>query len=134
MKLMDLNTFRLTYLFVVNLVILVVSLKLVVAASNSKIESSFFILSLIIFLLSFMPLQVLAEIGSGKIYVSKLFLSLPAYIFIYYDLFLCSFEYLLLANFLRLKTQVLARTPLRKAWTTFPMAFAFQKQMGRPYW
>lgn len=94
MKLMDLNTFRLTYLFVVNLVILVVSLKFVVAASNSKRESPFFAFSLGIFLLSFLLLQVLAEIGSGKINMSKLFLSLPVYIFIYYDLFLCYLEYL----------------------------------------
>ena len=134
MKLMDLNTFRLTYLFVVNLVILVVSLKFVIAASNSKRESPFFAFSLGIFLLSFLPLQVLAEIGSGKINMSKLFLSLPAYIFIYYDLFLCSLEYLFFSKFFKTQNTSIGRTPLRKAWTTFPMAFAFQKQMGRLYW
>ena len=127
MKLMDLNTFRLTYLFVVNLVILVVSLKFVVAASNSKRESPSFFFSLVIFLLSFLPLQVLAEIGSGKINMSKLFLSTTTSFFAPWNIYFS-------ANFLRLKTQVLARTPLRKVWTTFPMAFAFQRQMGHPYW
>lgn len=132
MKLMDLNTFRLTYLFVVNLVILVVSLKFVVAASNSKRESQIFTFSLGIFLLSFLPLQVLAEIGSGKIYMSKSFLSLPVYIFIYYDLFLCSLEYLFFSKFFKTQNTSIGKNSVKESMDNLPDGICFSKADGTP--
>lgn len=132
MKLMDLNTFRVAYLFVVNLIILVVSLKLVVAASNSKIESSFFIFSLIIFLLSFMPLQVLAEIGSEKFYISKLFLSLPLYFFIGYDLFLCYLEYLFFRKFFKTQNTSIGKNSIKESMDNLPDGICFSKLDGTP--
>lgn len=132
MKLMDLNTFRLTYLFVVNLVILVVSLKFVVAASNSKREPPFFAFSLGVFLLSFLPLQVLAEIGSGKIYMSKLFLSLPVYIFIYYDLFLCSLEYLFFSKFFKTQSTSIGKNSIKESMDNLPDGICFSKADGTP--
>lgn len=132
MKLMDLNTFRVAYLFVVNLIILVISLKLVVEASNSKIESSFFIFSLIIFLLSFMPLQVLAEIGREKFYISKLFLNLPAYIFIYYDLFICYLEYLLFSKFLKTQSRNIGKNSIKESMDNLPDGICFSKLDGTP--
>ena len=132
MKLMDLNTFRLTYLFVVNLVILVVSLKFVVAASNSKRESPIFAFSLVIFLLSFLPLQVLAEIGSGKINMSKLFLSLPIYIFIYYDLFLCSLEYLFFSKFFKTQSTSIGKNSIKESMDNLPDGICFSKADGTP--
>lgn len=132
MKLMDLNTFRVAYLFVVNLIILVVSLKLVVAASNSKRESSFFIFSLIIFLLSFMPLQVLAEIGSEKFYISKLFLSLPLYFFIGYDLFLCYLEYLFFRKFFKTQNTSIGKNSIKESMDNLPDGICFSKLDGTP--
>lgn len=132
MKLMDLNSFRVAYLFVINLIILVISLRFIVATSNNKIESPFFAFSIIIFLLSFLPLQILAEIGRQKFYISKLFLNLPIIIFIYYYILVSCLEYLFFKKFFKSQDINISKNFIKESMDNLPDGICFSKLDGTP--
>ena len=64
MTLLDLNTYQLAILFIINTGLLVVAIKAVVEVAFIKSRSKYFLQTVIILILSIFPIQVLAELGN----------------------------------------------------------------------
>ena len=100
MTLFNLSTNNLAALFLFNTLVLVASVKIVVDTASSRLYSKYFVHSVLIFLLSYISMQILAEIGTGKLYFAKLVVNFPVYLFIIFDLFLCALEILFAISFI----------------------------------
>lgn len=132
MTLFTLNIYQLAILFLINSIIMVVSVKIVVEAANFKIRSRFFFHAVSIFLLTFIPLQILAEIGNGKLFISKIFLAFPLYLFIAYDIFLCTLESIFAVNFIKSNKEVISNNSIKESMDNLADGICFSKLDGTP--
>ncbi|VFB16544.1 sensory histidine kinase UhpB [Urinicoccus massiliensis] len=132
MTLINLNIYQLALLFIFNTIILVASVKIVVDTANSKVHAKYFIHSLFIFSLSFFSIQILAEIGTGKLYFAKPMVDLPLYLFIIFDLFLCALEILFAIRFIKTEKSIIGKNSIKESMDNLPDGICFAKLDGRP--
>ena len=132
MTLLNLSTNNLAILFLFNTLVLVASVKIVVDTASSKLYSKYFVHSVFIFLLSFSSMQILAEIGTGKLYIAKLMLDLPVYLFIILDLFLCTLEILFAISFIKIKNSTIGKNSIKESMDNLPDGICFSKLDGTP--
>ena len=132
MTLFNLNTYNLAALFLLNTAILIVSVKIVVDTANSKLHSKYFVHSVFIFLLSFFSMQMLAEIGTGKLYFARPMVDLPLYLFILFDLFLCALELLFAISFIKTRKRIIGKNSIKESMDNLPDGICFSKLDGRP--
>lgn len=132
MILENLNVFKLALLFIFNAVLLVFSINIVIESTNTKNFRKYFLYSVLIFLLSFIPLQILAELGTGKIYIAKPFVKLPLYLFIVYNLIILSIEIILSKKFLEINKTVIGNNSIKESMDNLPDGICFSKYDGSP--
>lgn len=132
MTLFNLSTNNLATLFIFNTLVLVASVKIVVDTAISKLYAKYFVHSVFIFLLSFFSIQILAEIGTGKLYFAKPMVDLPVYLFIIFDLFLCTFEILFAISFIKTKKSIIGKNSIKESMDNLPDGICFSKLDGTP--
>ena len=132
MTLLNLSTNNLAILFLFNTLVLVASVKIVVDTASSKLYAKYFVHSVFIFLLSFFSIQILAEIGTGKLYIAKPMLDLPVYLFIILDLFLCTLEILFAISFIKIKNGTIGKNSIKESMDNLPDGICFSKLDGTP--
>ena len=132
MTLLNLSTNNLATLFLFNTLVLVVSVKIVVDTASSKLYAKYFVHSVFIFLLSFFSMQILAEIGTGKLYIAKLVVDFPVYLFIILDLFLCTLEILFAISFIKTKNSSIGKNSIKESMDNLPDGICFSKLDGTP--
>ncbi|WP_072469118.1 sensor histidine kinase [Urinicoccus massiliensis] len=132
MTLINLNIYQLALLFIFNTIILVAGVKIVVDTANSKVHAKYFIHSLFIFSLSFFSIQILAEIGTGRLYIAKPMLDLPIYLFIIFDLFLCSLEIIFTISFTKSIKNTIGKNSIKESMDNLPDGICFSRLDGRP--
>lgn len=132
MTLINLKTYQLAILFLLNTVILVASIKIIIEVANTNIHSKYFVKGVLIFLLSFLPMQVLAEIGTGKLYMAKVLVDLPLYLFIIYDIFLIISETIFLVNFIKTNKKIIGKNSIKESMDNLTDGICFSKLDGTP--
>ena len=132
MTLLNLSTNNLAILFLFNTLVLVASVKIVVDTANSRLYSKYFVHSVFIFLLSFFSMQILAEFGTGKLYIAKPMVDLPVYLFIIFDLFLCTLEILFAISFINTKNSIIGKNSIKESMDNLPDGICFSKLDGTP--
>lgn len=132
MTLLNLSTNNLAILFLFNTLVLVASVKIVVDTASSKLYAKYFVHSVFIFLLSFFSIQILAEIGTGKLYIAKPMIDLPVYLFIILDLFLCTLEILFEISFIKIKNSTIGKNSIKESMDNLPDGICFSKLDGTP--
>ncbi len=132
MTLINLSIYNLVLLFIFNTAILVASVKIVVDTANSKLHAKYFVHSIFIFSLSFFSMQILAEIGTGRLYIAKPMVDLPVYLFIVYDLCLCIFEIIFAISFIKNKNRVIGKNSIKESMDNLPDGICFSKLDGTP--
>lgn len=132
MTLSTLKTYDLTILFLISTIILLISIKIVVETANIKIYSKNLLFGLIIFLLSFLPMQLLAEIGTGKFYMAKVLGRLPVYLFVIYQIFICSLETIFTINFIKTNSKEIGKNSIKESMDNLPDGICFSKLDGTP--
>lgn len=132
MTFFNLSIYNLSALFLFNTIVLVASVKIVVDTANSKLYSKYFVHSVFIFLLSFFSMQILAEIGTGKLYFAKPMVDLPVYLFIIFDLFLCALEILFAISFIKTKKSIIGKNSIKESMDNLPDGICFAKLDGTP--
>lgn len=132
MQLGSLNLYQLASLFVFNAIILVISINIVVESSNTKILHNYFHHCVLIFLLSFISIQILAELGTGRIHIAKLFVNIPIYLFLGYDLILISIEISFLKKFIETSKTVIGNNSIKESMDNLPDGICFSKYDGTP--
>ena len=132
MTLLDLNTYQLAILFIINTGLLVVAIKAVVEVAFIKSRSKYFLQTVIILILSIFPIQVLAELGNGDFYLAKAFVDLPLYAFIAYDILLIVFEFIFAINFLKISSNTIGKNSVKESMDNLPDGICFSKMDGTP--
>ena len=132
MTLLNLSTNNLAILFLFNTLVLVASVKIVVDTASSKLYAKYFVHSVFIFFLSFFSMQILAEIGTGKLYFAKLVVDFPVYLFIILDLFLCTLEILFAKSFINTKNSIIGKNSIKESMDNLPDGICFSKLDGTP--
>ena len=77
-------------------------------------------------------MQILAEIGTGKIYFTKPMVDLPVYLFIIFDLFLCALEILFAISFIKTKKSIIGKNSIKESMDNLPDGICFAKLDGTP--
>lgn len=132
MTLLDLNTYQLAILFIINTGLLVVAIKAVVEVAFIKARSKYFLQTVIILILSIFPIQVLAELGNGDFYLAKAFVDLPLYAFIAYDILLIVLEFIFAISFVKINRQTIGKNSVKKSMDNLPDGICFSKIDGTP--
>lgn len=132
MTLLDLNTYQLAILFIINTGLLVVAIKAVVEVAFIKSWSKYFLQTVIILILSIFPIQVLAELGNGDFYLAKAFVDLPLYAFIAYDILLIVLEFIFAISFVKINRQTIGKNSVKKSMDNLPDGICFSKMDGTP--
>lgn len=132
MTLLDLNTYQLAILFIINTGLLVVAIKAVVEVAFIKSRSKYFLQTVIILILSIFPIQVLAELGNGDFYLAKAFVDLPLYIFIIYDILLIVLEFIFALAFVKISSKTIGKNSVKKSMDNLPDGICFSKMDGTP--
>lgn len=132
MTLLDLNTYQLAILFIINTGLLVVAIKAVVEVAFIKSRSKYFLQTVIILVLSIFPIQVLAELGNGDFYLAKAFVDLPLYTFIAYDILLIVLEFIFAISFVKINRQTIGKNSVKKSMDNLPDGICFSKMDGTP--
>lgn len=132
MTLLDLNTYQLAILFVINTGLLVVAIKTMVEIAFIKTRSKYFLQTVIILILSIFPIQVLAELGNGDFYLAKAFVDLPLYAFIAYDILLIVLEFIFAISFVKINRQTIGKNSVKKSMDNLPDGICFSKMDGTP--
>lgn len=132
MTLLNLNNFRLALLFIIDMTILIISIKIVVMTANNKIPSKFFIFALAVFILSFIPVQVLAEIGRVRFYISKHLLNMPLQFLVIYNTLLCLLEFILIFNFYKIQNKSIGPNSIKESMDNLSNGICFSKLDGTP--
>lgn len=125
----NLNIYKLALLFVFNAILLTINIIMVVESTNTKISSKYFIYSLILFLLSLIPLQILAELGTGRIYMAKFLVNIPVYVLLVYYLIILSIEIIFAKKFMERSKTIIGNNSIKD----IPMVFVFQNMMVLPF-
>lgn len=132
MTLLDLNTYQLAILFIINTGLLVVAIKAVVEVAFIKARSKYFLQTVVILILSIFPIQVLAELGNGDFYLAKTFVDLPLYAFIAYDILLIVLEFIFAISFVKINRQTIGKNSVKKSMDNLPDGICFSKMDGTP--
>lgn len=132
MTLLDLNTYQLAILFIINTGLLVVAIKAVVEVAFIKARSKYFLQTVVILILSIFPIQVLAELGNGDFYLAKAFVDLPLYAFIAYDILLIVLEFIFAISFVKINRQTIGKNSVKKSMDNLPDGICFSKMDGTP--
>ena len=132
MTLLDLKDFILVILFIINMIILIISIKNVVMTANNRIHSYYFIFALGTFILSFIPVQILAEIGREKFYLSKHFLKLPIHFLYLYNILICTLEIILIMEFSKRQKKSIGKNSIKESMDNLPNGICFSKLDGTP--
>ena len=132
MTLFDLNMQKLATLFLINTTILVLSVKIVVEAANFKIHSKYFLKGVILFVLSFIPLQILAEIGTGRLHMANALVDVPIHLFIIYNVVLCICEAILAIKFTKTIRETIGKNSIKESMDNLPDGICFSKPDGTP--
>lgn len=132
MTLLSLNNFYLSVIFIISLLLLTVSIEVAVERSDIKIKSYSFLYSLLLSLASLLPAQTLAEIGSGKIFIAKIFLNSSIYGFIFYILCVFFLEIFFIKKILNDRKKQIGKNSIKESLDNLPDGICFSKLDGTP--
>lgn len=128
----NLSTAGLALLFIASLVILLIALNLSVEAILSLRISGLVLLSALLVAAALLPVQVVAELGTGHMHVANYFLSMPLFGFIAYLLLLLLFEGALARKLSNLKKEQLGENSVKESVDNLPDGICFSKLDGTP--
>ena len=132
MTLLNLSIYHLAALFLFNAAILISSVRILVEAANFEIQSKYFVRGVILFVLSFISLQILAEIGTGRLHMAKAFIGVPIYFFLFYNVLLCVFEIIFAINFAKTISNTIGKNSIKESMDNLPDGICFSKLDGTP--
>lgn len=132
MTLFNLSIYNLAALFLFNAAILISSVRILVEAANFEIRSKYFVRGVILFVLSFLPFQILAEIGTGRLHMANALIELPLHCFIIYNVLLCGFEIIFAINFAKTISNTIGKNSIKESMDNLPDGICFSKLDGTP--
>ena len=118
--------------FFAALFLLTVSIRIAVEHADIRTRSNAFLYSVLLFFASFIPAQVLADIGTGEIPVAHYFLRLPLPSFSFYLLALFAFEVLFIRRIRDVRKRELGKNSIKESLDNLPDGLCFSKPDGTP--
>lgn len=82
MRIFELNSSEISWIFIVGMILLAFSLRIMIELMDIKPKSAAFLASVVTVLVNLFLVQMLAELGSRRMLLSKPFLNLGAFSFV----------------------------------------------------
>lgn len=118
--------------FIASLLLLIMSIHIAVEWKDIKMRSPFFLYSLFFLFASFLPAQVLAEIGSGHMFLGRLFLHFPVYSLVLYLLAILSLEIFFMQTIRQIRKRQIGKNSIKESLDNLPDGLCFSKLDGTP--
>lgn len=132
MRLMDLNALSLSLVFIASMFLLAFSVRLMIEILDMKPKSWLFAASVAMVLINILFLQFLAELGSGRMLVSRPFLNIGIYSFASYLTSIAAIQLMLYLRVMRERTRTIGKNSIKESMDNLPDGLCFSKLDGTP--
>lgn len=132
MRLMDLNALSLSLVFIASMFLLAFSVRLMIEILDMKPKSWLFISSVLMVLINILFLQFLAELGSGRMLVSRPFLNIGIYSFASYLTSIAAIQLMLYLRVMRERTRTIGKNSIKESMDNLPDGLCFSEMDGTP--
>lgn len=132
MTLDNLNNVATSVLFVVSMFMLVVSIQVAVEIADINVKSYAFMCSLFLVYASFIPVQILAEIGNENMLFARIVRNFNVHFMIFYILFIFSLEGIFINRILRVRKKQIGKNSIKESMDNLPDGICFSKMDGTP--
>lgn len=132
MTLDNLNNVATSVLFVVSMFMLVVSIQVAVEIADINVKSYAFMCSLFLVYASFIPVQILAEIGNENMLFARIVRNFNVHFMIFYILFIFSLEGIFINRILRVRKSQIGKNSIKESMDNLPDGLCISKMDGTP--
>ena len=132
MRVMDLNALSLSLVFIASMFLLAFSVRLMIELLDMKPKSWLFISSVLMVIINISLLQFLAELGSGRMLVSRPFLNLGIYSFASYLVSIAAIQLALYLRVRRERPRTIGKNSVKESMDKLPDGLCFSKMDGTP--
>ena len=132
MRLMDLNALSLSLVFIASMFLLAFSVRLMIEILDMKPKSWLFAASVAMVLINILFLQFLAELGSGRMLVSRPFLNIGIYSFASYLTSIAAIQLMFYLRVMRERTRTIGKNSIKESMDNLPDGLCFSEMDGTP--
>lgn len=132
MRIVELNSSEISLIFTLGIILLAFSLRLMIELMDIKPKSDAFILSVFIVLVNLFLVQILAELGSGRMLISKPFLNLWVSNFTSYLFGIALAQIALFFKIRRIRKSQIGKNSIKESLDNLPDGLCFSKLDGTP--
>lgn len=132
MRIFELNSSEISIIFAICMVLLAISLRLMIELMDIKPRSAAFASSVFIVLVNLFLVQILAELGSGRMLISKPFLNLWVSNFTSYLFGIAIAQIALFFKIRRIRKSQIGKNSIKESMDNLPDGLCFSKLDGTP--
>lgn len=132
MRIIELNSSEISLIFALGMILLAFSLRLMIELMDIKPKSDAFILSVFIVLVNLLLVQILAELGSRRMLISKPFLNLWVSNFTSYLFGIAIAQIALFFKLRRIRKSQIGKNSIKESLDNLPDGLCFSKLDGTP--
>lgn len=132
MRIVELNSSEISLIFTLGMILLAFSLRLMIELMDIKPKSDAFILSVFIVLVNLLLVQILAELGSRRMLISKPFLNLWVSNFTSYLFGIAIAQIALFFKLRRIRKSQIGKNSIKESLDNLPDGLCFSKLDGTP--
>lgn len=132
MRIIELNSSEISLIFTLGMILLAFSLRLMIELMDIKPKSDAFILSVFIVLVNLLLVQILAELGSRRMLISKPFLNLWVSNFTSYLFGIAIAQIALFFKLRRIRKSQIGKNSIKESLDNLPDGLCFSKLDGTP--
>lgn len=132
MRIFELNSSEISFIFIIGMILLAFSLRIMIELMDIKPRSAAFLASVFMVLVNLFLVQMLAELGSRRMMLSKPFLNLGVYSFTSYLFGIALIQIALFFKLRRIRKSQIGKNSIKESMDNLPDGLCFSKLDGRP--
>lgn len=132
MRIFELNASEISFIFIISMILLAFSLRIMIELMDIKPRSAAFASSVFMVLVNLFLVQMLAELGSRRMMLSKPFLNLGVYSFTSYLFGIALIQIALFFKLRRIRKSQIGKNSIKESMDNLPDGLCFSKLDGRP--
>ena len=132
MRIFELNSSEISWIFIVGMILLAFSLRIMIELMDIKPKSAAFLASVVTVLVNLFLVQMLAELGSRRMLISKPFLNLGAFSFTSFLFGIAAVQVALFIKLRRIRKSQIGKNSIKDSMDNLPDGLCISKMDGTP--
>lgn len=132
MRIFELNSSEISWIFIVGMILLAFSLRIMIELMDIKPKSAAFLASVVTVLVNLFLVQMLAELGSRRMLISKPFLNLGAFSFTSFLFGIAAVQVALFIKLRRIRKSQIGKNSIKESMDNLPDGLCISKMDGTP--